>query len=276
MKNTRLLNPAVTRIVIAFFVTLQLTACGLETSDTTALDEASDKTVLEQTPDDTVFEPIPGADNTVTVTDPDPVPDTNTAAVISGTDSASVTEDIDPDNDNLLEASGKLNVTDSDPDEAAFTAKTVIGNFGNLTINTAGNWNYAANNNQSAIQSLVTGASLTETMTVSSVDGTTHNVTIVIRGADEASANYSVSLAWVAPAERADNTSLLLSDIAGYKAYYGPASGLYTNSVTINDGTAEGYTFTNLTTGTYYFVVTTIDTDGRESQYSTEVTKVLL
>jgi hypothetical protein len=68
---------------------------------------------------------------------------------------------------------------------------------------------------------------------------------------------------------------MLLSEIAGYKVYYGTTQGKYPDSVTINDGTAEGYTFTGFSTGTYYFVVTTLDTDGRESKPSPEVTAVL-
>lgn len=84
--------------------------------------------------------------------------------------------------------------------------------------------------------------------------------------------NYSdVNLSWTAPFEREDNTPISLSDIAGYKIYYGTSRDKYNNSVNVDDGTAEGYTFKNFSSGTYYFVVTTYDTDGRESQYSTVV-----
>ena len=81
-----------------------------------------------------------------------------------------------------------------------------------------------------------------------------------------------ITLSWVAPAKREDNSALSLSAIAGYKVYYGTTQGQYTDSTTINDGTAADYTFTGLPAGTYYFVVTTIDTEGRESQYSSVVT----
>jgi hypothetical protein len=80
-----------------------------------------------------------------------------------------------------------------------------------------------------------------------------------------------VSLSWAAPAEREDNTPMSLSEIAGYKIYYGITHGQYTNSVDISDGTAENFTFANLPAGTYYIAVTTYDTDGRESQFSAEV-----
>jgi len=109
----------------------------------------------------------------------------NSAAVISGADNSSVTEDVDPDNDNLLETNGKLNIIDSDAGEAAFIATTINGNYGGLAIDAAGNWTYAAGNNQTVIQNLNAGAVLSDKLTVSSLDGTTHLVTITIMGVDE-------------------------------------------------------------------------------------------
>ena len=196
----------------------------------------------------------------------------NTPAVITGVNNGSVTEDVDPDGDNLLEIGGKLNITDSDTGEAAFIAGTVTGNYGSLTINPTGNWNYAANNNQAVIQNLASGATLTDRLVVNSVDGTAHTVAITILGADENNTPADISLSWVAPAEREDNSALSLSAIAGYKVYYGTTQGQYSDNIAINDGTAAGYTFTRLPADTYYFVVTTIDTEGRESQYSSVVT----
>ena len=122
------------------------------------------------------------------------------------------------------------------------------------------------------IQNLASGETLTDSLIVNSVDGTAHTVAITILGVDENNTPADIILSWVAPAEREDNSALSLSAIAGYKVYYGTTQGQYTDSVTINNGTAAGYTFTGLPAGTYYFVVTTIDTEGRESQYSSVVT----
>ena len=197
---------------------------------------------------------------------------TNSPAIISGINTGSVTEDIDPNNNNLLEVGAKLNITDPDAGEAAFIANTISGNYGSLVIDTAGNWNYAASNSQAVIQNLATGATLIDSLTVSSVDGTTHTITISIIGVDENIATANITLSWVAPAAREDNSALPLSAIAGYKIYYGTTPGQYPNSTTVNDGSATGYTLNNLSSATYYLVVTTIDTSGRESQYSTEIT----
>ena len=88
---------------------------------------------------------------------------------------------------------------------------------------------------------------------------------------DNNSTVADIKLSWVAPAEREDNSSISLTEIAGYQVFYGQTQGQYPNSISINDGTAVGYTFTDFPAGTYYFVVTTVDTEGRESQFSSEV-----
>jgi VCBS repeat-containing protein len=72
------------------------------------------------------------------------------------------------------------------PAEAAFVPGVTGGSYGNLTIDAAGNWSYEALNDHPAINALVTGETLTETFTVSSIDATTHQVTITINGADDA------------------------------------------------------------------------------------------
>lgn len=81
----------------------------------------------------------------------------------------------------------------------------------------------------------------------------------------------NVSLSWAAPSERENNEPIALSEIAGYKIYYGTSARDYTDSVNIEDGAADGYTFESLNSGTYYFALTTYDTAGRESQYSAEI-----
>jgi len=200
------------------------------------------------------------------------VDEVNKPALITGFDRAGVTEDVDPDGDNLLEIGGKLDITDRDAGEAAFIATTINGNVGSLTISSTGNWNYAANNDLATIQNLNTGATLTENLIVSSVDGTTHTVIITITGVNEANNTATISLSWVPPSTREDNQSISLADINGYNIYYGTTSGQYPNKVNINDRTATEYTFTNFPAGTHYFVVTTLDVDGRESLYSNVTT----
>jgi len=82
-----------------------------------------------------------------------------------------------------------------------------------------------------------------------------------------------VKLSWAAPVEREDGTPISMADIAGYRVYYGTAQGSYPNRVDIADRNTMQVTLSDLATGTYYFVVTTYDMDGRESAFSQVVTK---
>ena len=90
-------------------------------------------------------------------------------------------------------------------------------------------------------------------------------------GTNQISPTADINLSWAAPAAREDNSAISLSEIAGYHVFYGTTQGQYSSRITINDGTAAGYTFIDFHSGTYYFVVTTLDTEGRESQFSSEV-----
>jgi len=73
-----------------------------------------------------------------------------------------------------------------------------------------------------------------------------------------------IKLAWDANTE---------SDLAGYKVYYGTASGSYTASVDVGNSTS--YTITGLKQGqTYYLALTAYNTSGSESGYSGEVSGV--
>ena len=80
------------------------------------------------------------------------------------------------------------------------------------------------------------------------------------------------SLSWEAPSTNEDGTSL--TDLNGYKIYYGTAPGNYTQNIDV--GNVTTYNFTNLTDGqTYYFVATAYNSARVESSYSNEVTKII-
>lgn len=84
----------------------------------------------------------------------------------------------------------------------------------------------------------------------------------------------SVSVAWVKPEFRENDSILSVGEISGYRVYYGPGSGDYQREVDIaNDGSPNGVvTIDGLPVGNiYYFVLTAFDTDGRESLYSPEI-----
>ncbi len=82
---------------------------------------------------------------------------------------------------------------------------------------------------------------------------------------------YDVTLSWDPPTTNADGTPL--TDLAGYKVYYGNASGNYTSNLDV--GNVTTYTVTGLQPGTYYFAVTAYDTSGNESDFSNEVSTTI-
>ncbi|USE36988.1 VCBS domain-containing protein [Endozoicomonas sp. SCSIO W0465] len=127
--------------------------------------------------DTVIIQSVDGTNHTLTLT----VTGSNDGAVISGTDSGSISED----SGSTLTVSGALSVSDVDAGEARFTAGTVNGSYGDLTVDTNGNWSYSADNSQPAIQALGNGDTLTDTLTVSSLDGTTHTVTITVNGGND-------------------------------------------------------------------------------------------
>ena len=88
-------------------------------------------------------------------------------------------------------------------------------------------------------------------------------------------ASQTVTLAWVAPVEREDGTPISMTEISGYRVYYGMSEGDYTHEVDVKDSDTMQVTLDSLIPGTYYIVVTTYDTEGRESAYSSPVVRVV-
>ncbi len=102
-------------------------------------------------------------------------------ATISGIDTGSVIEDNLP-----VDASGTLTITDPDgPTEESFVTQTnTPGTYGTFSLDVAGAWTYAGNNN--TMQQLAQGMTIDDIFVVFSFDGTTHNVTITITGTNDA------------------------------------------------------------------------------------------
>lgn len=85
--------------------------------------------------------------------------------------------------------------------------------------------------------------------------------------------NLTTTLTWTAPTANDDGSTL--TDLAGYKIYWGTKPGVYTNSVTLNNPGLTSYVVDNLSPGTYEFVATSINSTGTESIYSNRATVVL-
>jgi len=78
------------------------------------------------------------------------------------------------------------------------------------------------------------------------------------------------ALSWTAPATREDVLPISMAEISGYRVYYGTKQGEYGQYIDIDDVYTDEINLNvfNLESGTYYLVVTTIDTSGLESAFS--------
>jgi hypothetical protein len=89
-----------------------------------------------------------------------------------------------------------------------------------------------------------------------------------------ATAIGSATLTWNPPTHNTDGTPL--TDLAGYKVYWGTAQGSYPNSVTLNNPGLSTYVVEQLTPATWYFVLSAVNSAGVESAYSNAGLKRIL
>lgn len=75
-----------------------------------------------------------------------------------------------------------------------------------------------------------------------------------------------VTLAWVAPTQKADGS--VLSDLTGFIISYGSSSEALTHSVLVDNPTVDTFVFDDLQPGTYYFGVQAVTANGEVSNLS--------
>src|SRR5262249_42757285 len=108
----------------------------------------------------------------------------NDAATITGDASGSVTEDGTPN-----AASGALTVSDADSGEAVFQSPASLnGAYGSFPFDaTTGAWTYTLDSGTAAVQGLKAGQQVSDSLTVTSQDGTASQAIVVtITGANDA------------------------------------------------------------------------------------------
>ncbi len=94
-----------------------------------------------------------------------------------------------------------------------------------------------------------------------------------VDGKSSQGSSNSATLSWQAPTSNVDETEL--TDLAGFRIYYGKASGTYSEITDINNPLTTEYTIEGLAEGTYFFAATAYDITGNESDYSNEVSKTI-
>jgi hypothetical protein len=87
------------------------------------------------------------------------------------------------------------------------------------------------------------------------------------------SAPGSIIVSWEPPTQRDDGTPL--TNLAGYRLYWGTALGHYPNLAPIANPGIATYVIDELPSGTYYVVATAYDASGMESGFSNVATKTI-
>jgi hypothetical protein len=89
---------------------------------------------------------------------------------------------------------------------------------------------------------------------------------------DDTSASR-VLLSWNAPTSRTDGTFLPVTELQGYRIYYGSSEDSLSVLVDLNDDSITEYTVDTLPSGSYYFAISAYDSDGVESGLSNIISK---
>jgi hypothetical protein len=85
--------------------------------------------------------------------------------------------------------------------------------------------------------------------------------------------NGTATLSWLAPDANSDGTPL--TDLAGYRIYYGSATGQYDHKLEITGSGTMTAVIDNLSPGGWYFAATALNSTGLESGLSNEVQKTV-
>jgi hypothetical protein len=85
----------------------------------------------------------------------------------------------------------------------------------------------------------------------------------------EQAGTKSFTLSWTAPTQNEDGTAL--TDLAGYRIYYGTTTGKYSETIVLQSPGVSSYVIENLTAGKYYLVMTSVNASDMESQYTPEL-----
>jgi hypothetical protein len=81
------------------------------------------------------------------------------------------------------------------------------------------------------------------------------------------------TLSWLAPTTTTDGAAL--TDLAGYRIYYGGNPAGLTQTVQLTSVGLQTYVIQNLASGTWYFAVTAVASTGVESALSDVVSKTI-
>ena len=146
-------------------------------------------------------------------------------------------------------------------------------NFTNFSINVAtSSTTSTSSTSTSTTTTTTTSTSPTTTTTSTSTSPTTTTSTTSTSTSPttttSTTASYSAQLSWTIPSTRTDGTALTLSSLAGYEVYYTNSTGTVNVVLPVTGGTTTMATVASLSSGTYSFSMSAVDTSGLKSPLS--------
>jgi len=111
------------------------------------------------------------------------------------------------------------------------------------------------------------------TVTVSDGKASTTVGPFTITVSAVANASGSATLSWTPPTENSDGTNL--GNLAGYRVMYGRSAANLDQTVSVDNPSINRYVVENLSSGTWYFAVTAVNTAGVTSQLSNTANKTI-
>lgn len=155
------------------------------------------------------------------------------------------------------------------------TARDPNGNTLTFSIANKPSWaTFSTTNGRLSGTPTATGTSSNITIRVS--DGTT-TVALpafaIVVSSGTSSSSGTATLNWTPPTRNTDGTSL--TNLAGYRIYYGSSASALTRTVSINSAGIASYVVSDLSSGTYYFAITALNSRGVESTRSAVVSKAV-
>jgi hypothetical protein len=92
------------------------------------------------------------------------------------------------------------------------------------------------------------------------------SITVTATPATPTPTTGTATVSWVAPTQNSNGTAL--TNLAGYNVYYGTDSASLSQKAEVSNAGATDYAVSGLTSGTWYFAVTSYTSDGVESARS--------
>ncbi len=129
-----------------------------------------------------------------------------------------------------------------------------------------GTQNVAANSGTTPSSGTTSSTTATSGTTTTPASGTTTSGTTVASSTPPVKAPVktgAATLDWMPPTQNSDGS--VLTNLAGYTVYYGTSPDNLTQSIKVTNPGLTAYTVTDLSSGTWYFTVTSYSSAGVES-----------